>query len=81
LQSVRADDQGRLVLPSQSTWGVGVIAPIPDYGRPGWQVCFETPSGERRYYSVLGELRAPTTLACDLARPPEHDVCDRVTTR
>ncbi len=76
LKVVSADDQGQFVLPAESSWGIGAITPIPDFGRPGWQLCFETPSRERRYFSIWAEPTDVTTVRCDLGRPKSFDVCE-----
>jgi hypothetical protein len=76
LTEISADEGGRFVLAAESTWGIGTITPIPDFGRPGWQLCFETAAGERRYFSVWADPTDVTTVMCDLRRPKSRDVCE-----
>ena len=76
LKPVIADDHGEFVLPATSEWGIGAITPIPDWGRPGWQLCFETPTRTRRYFATWAEPNAVTTVRCDVARPTTINLCD-----
>jgi hypothetical protein len=78
---IHADDHGQFVLPAQSSWGMGFIVPIPDFGRPGWQLCFKTPTGERRYFSLWAEPNETTTVRCDLGRAKPLDVCEVLSER
>jgi hypothetical protein len=75
LQRVSTDAEGQFVLSPRSSWGVGVITPIPDYGRPGWQLCIESPDGRRRYFksSYVGD--GVVAVTCDLARADDLDPC------
>jgi hypothetical protein len=76
LKLIKADDQGQFVLPARSEWGIGAITPIPDWGRPGWQLCFETTTSERRYFSMWAEPNALTTVRCDVRRPRTVNLCE-----
>ena len=80
LNLIHADGDGMFILPAQSSWGIGAITPIPDFGRPGWQLCFETYAGDRRYFSVWAEPTARTTVRCDLGRARSLDICEVLST-
>jgi hypothetical protein len=69
LTLIQADEQGFFVVPDQSGWDVGTITPIPDHGRPGFQLCVETPTRGRRYLTAFGEVKEPITMRCDLGAP------------
>lgn len=75
LRAMTTSADGRFTLPQQSGWGIGVITPIPDYGRAGWQLCFESPDGRRRYFRTWWERGGVANLTCDLGRDEADDVC------
>ena len=75
LRPIATSAEGRFTLPPQRAWGIGVITPIPDYGRAGWQLCFESPDGRRRYFRTWWERGAVADLTCDIGRAETDDVC------
>jgi len=75
LKAIVTESNGSFVLGSASTWGIGVITGVPDYGRGGWQLCFELPNGERRYFTTWWGRARVATVRCDLERPKTVDVC------
>ena len=75
LRPITTAGDGRFVLPQHSGWGVGLITPFPDYGRAGWQLCFESPDGRRRYFRTWWENGGVANLSCDIGRAETEDVC------
>lgn len=76
LEMVYPDPEGGFVLMAKSTWAIRFITPIPDYDRDGWQICLETPGGERHYYAGWAVPKQRMWIRCDLTRPTRPDVCE-----
>jgi len=75
LQEIAPAAAGLFILPQQSKWGVGFITPIPDYGRAGWQLCFESLDGRRRYFRTWWEGGGVANLTCDIGLAETVDAC------
>lgn len=75
LRAVALSIDGKFVLSPRSEWGIGVLLPIPDYGRPGWQLCFESPDGRRRSFRTWWNAGEVANLTCDIGRAAGADVC------
>lgn len=73
--STITDAAGHFEFVEERWWGIGVISPVPDIGRGGWQLCFEPPDGRARYFHILAEPR-PVSVTCDLARSESDRVCE-----
>jgi hypothetical protein len=73
--STITDAAGHFQFVEERWWGIGVISPVPDIGRSGWQLCFESPDGRQRNFKIVTEPR-PVSVACDLARSESDRVCE-----
>jgi len=69
------DADGHFEFVQERWWAVGVISPVPDIGRNGWQLCFESADGRARYFRILAEPQS-VSVACDLARTDSERLCE-----